>query len=160
MGARLKAVVQRAFAASVEVDGSVVGSIERGLVVLLGAEQRDTDADALKMADRVLGLRIFSDAAGKMNLSLRDLWQDGESAGVLAISNFTLCGDASKNRRPSFVTAAPYEEGNRLFDRFVQALREMDCPVETGVFGADMKVRLINDGPVTLILEVADGQPR
>lgn len=154
----MRAVVQRAYEASVEVNGQIVGQMERGLVVFLGAHQNDTDADALKMADRVLGMRIFSDDAGKMNLSLRDLWEGGKSAGVLAISNFTLCGDASKNRRPSFVAAASFEEGKRLCELFVQALRDGQCPVETGVFGADMKVRLVNDGPVTLILEVSGGQ--
>ncbi|HRK22327.1 MAG TPA: D-aminoacyl-tRNA deacylase [Fimbriimonadaceae bacterium] len=153
----MKAVVQRAFAASVEVEGEVIGEMAKGLVVFLGAHQDDTDADAAKMADRVVGLRIFSDEEGKMNLSLRDLWARDEQAGVLAISNFTLYGDASKNRRPSFITAAPYDEGNRLFERFVEELRRLDCPVETGVFGADMKVRLVNDGPVTLILEVMGG---
>jgi len=156
----MKAVVQRAFEASVEVEGKVVGQIERGLVVLVGAHQDDTDADAVKMADRVLGMRIFGDEEGKMNLALRDLWERGEKGSILAISNFTLLGDASKNRRPSFLNAASYEEGSRLFDRFVGALRELGCPVETGIFGADMKVRLVNDGPVTLILEVSGGLPR
>jgi D-tyrosyl-tRNA(Tyr) deacylase len=150
----MRAVVQRVLSASVEVEGKLVGSCGRGLLVLLGAHFSDTEHEAEKMADRVLGLRIFGDAEGKMNLSLRDIVASGESAGVLAVSNFTVYGDASKNRRPSFVEAAPYEQGEELFHRFCKALREMGAQVETGIFGADMKVSALNDGPVTLILEV------
>lgn len=150
----MRAVVQRIFSGSVEVDGEVVGRCGRGLLVLAGAHQNDTEAEAAKMADRVLGLRIFNDEAGKMNLSLRDLQSAGEPVSVLAVSNFTVYGDASKNRRPSFIEAAPYERGKELFDSFVKAVGEMGFPVQTGVFGADMKVSLVNDGPVTLILDV------
>lgn len=100
------------------------------------------------MADRVKGLRIFNDAEGKMNLALADV-----GGSVLAVSNFTVYGETSKNRRPSFIQSAPYEEGQRLFEAFVAALRALDVEVETGVFGAHMEVSLVNDGPVTVILE-------
>ena len=145
----MKAVVQRVSEASVVVEGKCVGSIGRGLLVLAAAHKDDAEQNARKMADKVLGLRIFNDEAGKMNLSLRDIGD----AGVLAISNFTVYGDAAKNRRPSFIEAAPYEWGLELFDAFLAALRESWPQVETGIFGADMKVSLVNDGPVTVILE-------
>jgi D-aminoacyl-tRNA deacylase len=155
--------VQRVFSASVEVEGQVVGRCGKGMLVFAGAHVSDGEAEAAKLADRVMGLRIFADEAGKMNLSMRDLLGRGHperstepvaGCGVLAISNFTVFGDASKNRRPSFVEAAPFERGKELFDRFVEELRALGCPVETGVFGADMQVTAVNDGPVTLILEV------
>ena len=145
----MKAVVQRVSSASVSVDGSVVGSIGVGLLVLAAAHRDDTEAEASKMADRVAGLRIFNDEAGKMNLSLRDV-----GGSVLAVSNFTVYGDTAKNRRPSFVEAAPYDRGRELFDAFTSSLRGLGFTVEEGVFGADMKVSLLNDGPVTVILEV------
>lgn len=145
----MKAVVQRVSSASVSVDGSVVGSIGVGLLVLAAAHRDDTEAEAGKLADRVAGLRIFNDEAGKMNLALRDV-----GGSVLAVSNFTVYGETAKNRRPSFVEAAPYERGRELFDAFTAALRELGFTVEEGVFGADMKVSLLNDGPVTVILEV------
>ncbi len=146
----MKAVVQRVTEASVRVDGALVGSIKTGLLVLAAAHKDDTEAEARKLADRVLGLRIFNDSEGKMNLALADV----PESGVLAVSNFTVYGETAKNRRPSFVEAAPYEQGKELFDAFVTALREK-CPhVKTGVFGADMKVSLLNDGPVTVILEI------
>jgi D-tyrosyl-tRNA(Tyr) deacylase len=136
----------------VRVDGELVGSIERGLLVLAAAHKDDTAAEALKLANRVLGLRIFNDEQGKMNLSLGDI---GGDVGILAVSNFTVYGETTKNRRPSFIEAAPYERGQELFEAFVAALRESGLRVETGVFGADMKVSLVNDGPVTVIVEVA-----
>ena len=150
----MRAIIQRVTSATVRVDGQVVGRCKKGLLALVGAHVADTDLQAVKMADKVLGLRIFNDADGKMNLSLRDLQGLGEGVGVLAISNFTIYGDTVKNRRPSFVEAAPYEVGKRLFDRFVLALKQEGCPTETGVFGAQMDVKLVNDGPVTLILDV------
>lgn len=144
----MKAVVQRVSSASVEVDGKVVGSCGAGLLILVAAHRDDTDANAAKMADKIQGLRIFNDDAGKMNLSLADV-----NGSVLAVSNFTVYGETSKNRRPSFIGSAPYEEGRVLFDKMVEELRDRDVKVETGIFGADMKVSLVNDGPVTVIVE-------
>ena len=149
----MRAIIQRVFEASVEVGGQVVGRCGKGFVVLAGAHIFDTETEAAKMADRILGVRLFNDEAGKINLSLRQLMAAGEEVGILAISNFTVYGDASENRRPSFVQAAPYEKGKELFDRFVEGLQE-ECPTQTGVFGADMKVSLVNDGPVTIVIDV------
>lgn len=146
----MKAVVQRVSEAFVRVDGKIVGSIGAGLVVLAAAHRNDTEAEARKLADRVLGLRIFNDEAGKMNLSLADV----PDSGILAISNFTVYGETANNRRPSFVEAAPYQQGKLLFEAFVSALRERCTRVEEGIFGADMKVELINDGPVTVVVDV------
>jgi len=150
----MRAVVQRVFLASVEVEGEVVGRCGKGLLVFAGAHLSDTEQEATKLADRVVGLRIFNDEQGKINLSLKDLQANGETVGVLAISNFTVYGDASKNRRPSFVEAAPYERGEELFNLFVSSMKKLGCSVETGIFGADMKVTAANDGPVTLILNM------
>lgn len=150
----MRAVVQRVFSASVEVEGKIVGRCGRGLLVFAGARHSDTENEAEKMADRILGVRIFNDEQGKINLSLRDLLSRDEQVGVLAISNFTVYGDASKNRRPSFVEAAPYERGEALFSQLLKELGKSGCSVETGVFGADMKVAAENDGPVTLIIDV------
>lgn len=147
-GGNVKAVVQRVTSASVVVDGKTVGEIGVGLLVLVAAHRDDTEANAAKMADRVKGLRIFNDADGKMNLALSDV-----GGSVLAVSNFTVYGETAKNRRPSFIGSAPYEDGERLFNAFVDALRALDTKVETGIFGADMKVSLLNDGPVTVIVE-------
>lgn len=130
------------------VDGETVGDIGPGLLVLAAAHREDTEANAAKMADRVKGLRIFNDSEGKMNLSLVDV-----GGAVLAVSNFTVYGETAKNRRPSFIASALYEDGERLFNHFVQALRNLGVQVETGVFGAHMDVTLINDGPVTVIVE-------
>lgn len=144
----MRAIVQRVSSASVNVDGRSVGSCGVGFVVLVAALRSDTTANAEKMADRVRGLRVFNDEAGKMNLALEDV-----GGSVLAISNFTVAGDATKNRRPSFIDAAPFDDGRRLFDAFVESLRGMGVGVETGEFGAHMDVQLVNDGPVTVILE-------
>ena len=127
----------------------MAGKIDRGLLVLVAAHKNDTDREAKKMADKVFGLRIFNDEAGKMNLALADV-----QGGVLAVSNFTVYGETAKNRRPSFIEAAPYEAGQVLFEQFVDGLKLLGCPVQTGVFGADMKVSLVNDGPVTVIVSV------
>lgn len=145
----MRAVVQRVSEASVMVDGAVVGRCGVGLLVLVAAHRDDTEANADKMADRVAGLRIFGDAEGKMNLSLADV-----EGSVLAISNFTLYGDATKNRRPSFTESAAYADGERLYEAFVAGLQRRGVPVETGVFGAHMDVSLVNDGPVTIVLDV------
>jgi len=149
----MRAIVQRVFSGAVEVEGQVVGRCGKGLAVFAAAHVTDTEAEAMKLADRVAGVRLFNDENGKINLSLRDLQARGEDVGVLAVSNFTVYGDGSKNRRPSFIEAAAFDRGKELFDRFVEELRKLDISTDTGVFGADMKVSLVNDGPVTLILE-------
>ena len=142
------AVLQRASEGKVTVAGRVTGEIGAGLVVLLGVAKGDTEKDADFLADRIAGFRIFNDAAGKMNLSLRDI--DG---AALVISQFTLAGDWRKGRRPSFTSAAPPEEGERLYEYFCEQLRALEVPVETGEFGAMMDVHLINDGPVTFVMD-------
>ena len=149
----MKAVVQRVLSASVTVDGKAVGRCGKGLLVLAAAHKDDTNREAAKMADRVAGLRIFNDADGKMNLSLADL-EDHQDPHILAVSNFTVYGETAKNRRPSFIEAAPFEQGQRLFEAFIESLQEKGLRVQTGEFGADMKVEMINDGPVTVILDV------
>ncbi|MGC8825778.1 MAG: D-aminoacyl-tRNA deacylase [Anaerolineae bacterium] len=144
----MRAVVQRVARSSVSVDGKVVGQIGKGLNVLIGVRQGDTEEQARWLAHKIAGLRIFEDEQGKMNLSVRDV--GGEA---LVISQFTLYGDARKGFRPSFVDAAPPEIASRLIDRFVEFLREEGVPVQTGVFQAMMLVEIYNDGPVTIILE-------
>lgn len=144
----MRAVVQRVSRAAVRVDGATVGAIERGFVVLAGFAPGDDAAVLGWMADKLAGLRVFGDAAGKMNLGLRDV-----GGAMLVVSQFTLYGDASKGRRPSFVGAAPPEQAEALYDRFVALLRERGVRVETGRFRAMMDVELVNDGPVTLLLE-------
>lgn len=144
----MKAVIQRVSEARVEVDGATVGKIGRGILVLLGVEKGDGERDADWLAEKIAALRIFEDEAGKMNLSVREV--GGE---LLAVSQFTLAGNCAKGRRPSFDTAAPPAEANRLYDYFVGKLREMELPVATGIFQAMMQVSLVNDGPVTFILE-------
>lgn len=144
----MKVVLQRVREAQVEVDGRVVGSIDHGLVALVGIGRNDSQDIIGWMARKVAGLRIFSDAGGKMNESLRDT-----KGGCLAVSQFTLFGDCRKGTRPGFSTAAPPDEAREAFDAFVEALRGQNIPVETGIFQADMKVSLVNDGPVTLVLE-------
>jgi D-tyrosyl-tRNA(Tyr) deacylase len=130
------------------VDGQVVGQIAQGIMVLLGVEKGDTEAPADWLAEKIVGLRIFEDEAGKMNRSLTDI-----AGSVLAVSQFTLAGNCDKGRRPSFDAAAPADEGRRLYDYFVEALKRQNVPVQTGIFQADMQVALVNDGPVTFILE-------
>ena len=145
----MKAVLQRVTRASVEVDGKIVGQIRSGLVVLLGVAKGDTEADVQYLVEKIPALRIFSDETGKMNRSLAEL-----GGGLLAISQFTLLGDTRKGRRPGFDRAADPATAQRLFEQFVGTLRKTtDLTVETGVFGARMKVELVNDGPVTFILD-------
>jgi D-tyrosyl-tRNA(Tyr) deacylase len=146
----LKVVAQRVRRAAVTVDGAEVGSIHQGLLLLVGVGRNDTPENIEWMAKKVAGLRVFSDKEGKMNRSVQDV-----EGACLAVSQFTLYGDCSKGFRPGFSRAAPPEEGKAGFDAFVDALREEGVPVETGVFQADMQVSLVNDGPVTLILEKA-----
>ena len=144
----MRAVVQRVTEAAVTVEGAVVGRIGRGLLVLLGVGQGDTESDGDLLADKVLHLRIFADEAGHMNRSV--LETGGE---VLVVSQFTLYGDARKGRRPSFIDAAAPEEANRLYGLFVDRLRASGLRVEQGVFRAMMDVSLVNHGPVTLLLD-------
>jgi len=140
--------VQRVSSARAEVDGEAVGAIDGGFLVLLGVARGDAEGEAVWLADKVAGLRVFEDEAGKMNLSLQDT-----GGSVLVVSQFTLLGDCRRGRRPSFSEAAPPEEADRLYRRFVERLREVGLKVETGVFQAHMAVSLVNDGPVTLWLD-------
>lgn len=144
----MRAVVQRVSRAEVRVDGKVTGSVGRGLLVLLGVDKADGDVDVTILADKVAALRIFEDEAGKMNLAAGDV-----AGGVLVVSQFTLLGDARKGNRPSFVDAAAPEFANELYERFCARLMEKGLPVATGVFRAHMDVELVNDGPVTILLE-------
>lgn len=144
----MRAVVQRVSEASVTVDGRTVGAIGRGFLVLLGVTHVDGEAEAVWLARKIAGLRIFEDEAGKFNRSLADV--DG---AVLVVSQFTLYGDARKGRRPSFTEAARPEHAEPLCDLFVDLLRAEGVAVETGIFGAMMAVHLVNDGPVTLLLD-------
>ncbi len=149
----MKAVIQRVSSARVTVEGETVGEIGVGTVVLLAVEQGDSERDADWLAKKIAELRMFSDENDKMNLSLQDV-----GGSILAISQFTLAGNCTKGRRPSFVAAAPPDEGKRLYEYFVARTVETGIPVATGVFQADMKVSLTNDGPVTFILE-SPGKP-
>jgi len=144
----MKSVLQRVLRAEVRVDGEVVGAIERGLLVLVGVAQGDTEADADTLAEKVATLRVFEDGAGKMNLAVSDV-----TGSVLAVSQFTLLADTSRGRRPSFTGAMQPVEAERLFARFCQAVRARALRVETGRFGASMQVELVNDGPVTILLD-------
>ncbi len=146
----MRVVLQRVSRAAVRIDGQTVGTIGHGFVVLAGFAPADGEDALAWMADKIAGLRIFADAEGKMNLPLAEV-----GGAVLVISQFTLYGDAAKGRRPSFMGAAPPLEAEALYDRFVAMLRERSLAVETGRFGAMMDVELVNDGPVTLILEKA-----
>jgi len=143
-------VLQRVRAAHVEIDGQVVGQIGAGLLALVCAEQGDTEQEADKLLAKVLKLRIFSDAEGKMNRSVQDV-----GGGLLIVSQFTLAADASGGNRPSFTQAARPEAGRRLYDYVVQQARRLHPVVQTGAFGADMQVHLVNDGPVTIPLRIA-----
>jgi D-tyrosyl-tRNA(Tyr) deacylase len=147
----VRAVVQRVSSASVAVDGETVSSIGRGFLVLLGVANGDTDREAEWLAGKIAGLRIFEDEAGKMNLSVQDI-----GGAILVVSQFTLLADCRKGRRPSFTDAAPPAEADRLYQVFVSAIRKHSIPVETGVFQAHMAVVLVNDGPVTVVVEAGE----
>jgi len=147
----MRAVVQRVSRAAVVIDGETVGAIQRGLLVLLGVAPADTEKEARWLAEKVAGLRVFNDEAGKMNLGVAEV-----GGGVLVVSQFTLYGDCRKGRRPSFIAAAPPEIAMPLYEAFVNALRALGLPVATGRFGAMMQVELVNDGPVTLILDTKE----
>ncbi len=144
----MRAVVQRASRARVLVEGRVSGEIAKGLVVLLGVARDDDEADARLLADKVAALRVFEDAQGKMNLAVSDV-----GGGVLVVSQFTLLGDARKGNRPSFTDAAPPDVANALYERFCALLRDRGLPVGTGVFRAAMEMELVNEGPVTILLD-------
>lgn len=144
----MRAVVQRVSEARVRIDGTTVGAIGRGLLVLLGITHDDTPARADWLAEKIVGLRIFADADAKMNLGVADV--HGE---VLIVSQFTLYGDCAKGRRPSFITAAPPELAVPLYEAFIDAVKAQGVPVAVGRFGAQMQVELVNDGPVTLIVD-------
>lgn len=144
----MRAVVQRVSRAQVTVEGQVVGKVAQGYLVLLGVDVNDSEQDAAYLAEKISGLRVFSDSEDKMNLSLADV--DGS---VLAVSQFTLHGDCRRGRRPSYSDAARPEQAIPLYEKFVGELRAKGHNVETGVFGAMMQVELVNDGPVTLLLD-------
>ncbi len=144
----MRAVVQRTAQSSVSVDGEVKASINRGLTVLLGIKKGDSAKEVEYMADKIINLRVFSDEQGKMNLSLQDV--GGE---LLLISQFTLYGDARKGRRPAFTEAEDSAKAQQLFTEMVRRLAERGIAVKTGIFGADMQVSLVNDGPVTILLD-------
>jgi len=144
----MRAVVTRVSSASVTIDGQVVGQIDRGFLILLGVGPNDTEKECRYLAEKALGLRVFEDENGKMNLGLEAV--EGQ---VLVVSQFTLYGNCRKGRRPSFVEAAPPELGEQLYERFLEDCRELGYEPQHGRFGADMKVASVNDGPVTLLLD-------
>ncbi|MBW8348220.1 D-tyrosyl-tRNA(Tyr) deacylase [Bacillus sp. IITD106] len=144
----MRVVLQRSKEASVTVEGNITGSIKKGFVLLVGITHEDTEKECEWLADKIVHLRVFEDEAGKMNRSLID-----EGGAILSISQFTLYGDCTKGRRPNFMDAANPEHAQKLYHHFNKLLTEKGIHVETGVFGAMMDVKLINDGPVTLVLE-------
>ena len=145
----MKLLIQRVRGARVEVEGEIVGAIDQGLLALIGIEPQDNPASIAKGLQRMLAYRVFSDAEGKMNLSLKDV-----NGGLLLVSQFTLAADTRSGLRPSFSTAAPPAQGLAMFEQLVALAREQHPQVATGRFGADMQVHLVNDGPVTFLLEV------
>ena len=145
----MRAVIQRVERASVRVEGEVVGEVGAGLCVLVGVTHDDSEAEAIKLADKLWKLRVFEDAEGKLNRSVAD--EDGE---LLIVSQFTLYGDGRKGNRPSFIAAARPERAEPLIETLVTALRHLGATVETGRFRAEMSVELVNDGPVTILLEI------
>lgn len=152
-GTRMRAVLQRVTKASVEVEGQVVGRIQHGLMVLLGVAKGDDESDARYLIDKIRSFRIFSDEQGKMNRSLTDM-----GGAVLLVSQFTLLGRTSNGRRPSFDEAAPPDLAKRLYEQVAVDLRAGGTSVETGVFAAHMQVTLVNDGPVTFVVDSREGR--
>ena len=144
----MRAVVQRVTYSSVEVNGEIVGRINKGFNVLIGISKDDTEEDMNYIRDKIINLRVFSDENDKMNLSLLDIKGD-----ILLISQFTLYGDARKGRRPNFMNALGGDEAKNFYDKFVKMMKETGLKVETGIFGADMKVDIKNDGPVTILFD-------
>ena len=145
------AVIQRCSRGKVTVSEKVVGEIDNGLVILLGVQKGDTEKDADFLVNKISGLRIFSDENDKMNLSIKDV-----NGSALVISQFTLCGDTKKGRRPSFIKAATPDDGNRLYEYFMLEMKKGGVPIESGEFGAMMDVELVNNGPVTFVLNSKD----
>ena len=144
----MRAVVQRVTYSNVKVDGNIVGEINRGFNVLIGISKEDTEEDMKYIKDKLINLRVFEDENNKMNLSLSDI--QGE---LLIISQFTLYGDVRKGRRPNFMNALGENEGLVFYDKFIESMKETGLKIETGIFGADMKVDIKNDGPVTILLD-------
>ena len=144
----MRCVVQRVSRASVTVEGKTTGEVEKGYMVLVGVEQGDGEADMRYCAEKVAGLRVFEDGEGKMNLSVKDV-----GGAILAVSQFTLCGDCRHGKRPSFTAAAAPDVANAYYERFVDGCRKAGLPVETGIFRAHMLVELVNNGPVTILLD-------
>jgi D-aminoacyl-tRNA deacylase len=147
----MKAVIQRVSSASVTVEGKIVGAIERGFLVLLGVKRGDTQDDAAYLARKIAKLRVFNDDAGKMNLSLEQV-----NGAILAVSQFTLYADTRDGNRPGFSQAASTDDGNRLYKTFCEMLRNENLEVQTGIFQTEMKVSLVNDGPVTIIIDSSE----
>lgn len=147
----MRGVVQRVTKASVTVDGKIIGKIDKGLLVLLGVTHNDSEKEVKWLSKKIKDLRIFEDEDGKMNLGLEDIKGD-----ILVVSQFTLYGDCIKGRRPSFIEAAKPEMANKLYEKFIEELKNYNIKVETGEFGADMKVELLNDGPVTLVIDTPE----
>lgn len=144
----MKALIQRVKSASVEVNAEIVGKIDQGILLLLGVEKDDTEADASKLLKKILGYRIFADQEGKMNLNLQQI-----NGGLLVVSQFTIVADTKKGLRPSFSSGASPEHGEKLYNHFVELAKQQHKEIQTGIFAADMSVSLINDGPVTFWLE-------
>ena len=145
------AVIQRCSQGKVTVSDKVVGKISHGLVIFLGVQKNDTENDAEFLVNKICGFRIFNDENDKMNLSIKDV-----NGSALVISQFTLCGDTKKGRRPSFIKAAPPDDGNRLYEYFMSEMKKSSVPIESGEFGAIMDVALVNNGPVTFVLNSKD----
>ena len=145
------AVIQRCSQGKVTISDKVVGEISNGLVILLGVQKNDTEKDANFLVNKISGLRIFNDENDKMNLSIKDV-----SGSALVISQFTLCGDTKKGRRPSFIKAATPDDGNQLYEYFMSEMKKGGVPIESGEFGAMMDVELVNNGPVTFVLNSKD----
>jgi len=146
----VKALIQRVKSAQVRVDSEIIGEIGVGWLVLLGVARGDSGAETMKLVDKITGLRLFPDAEGRFNLSVLDV-----SGSILVVSQFTLYADCSRGRRPSFTDAAEPEKANQLYEQFIGELRMKNLPVATGRFGADMEISLVNDGPVTILLDSA-----
>ena len=144
----MRAIVQRSLEASCVVEGNVVGSIDKGFMILVGFTHTDTVEEIKLLSRKIAGLRVFEDECGKLNKSIKDV-----NGSILAISQFTLYADCKRGNRPSFTDAMYYEKANDMFNIFVEELRQYDINVATGVFGADMKIKFTNDGPVTIILD-------
>ena len=145
----MRALIQRVTSASVKVNGEIVGKIRKGFLIFLGVYEEDTEEKIEKLTKKIVNLRIFNDENDKMNLSIRDI--KGE---ILLISQFTLCADTRKGNRPSFVSAKNPKDANVIYEKTIESIRSEGIIVEKGIFGADMKVELLNDGPVTILLDV------